>query len=82
MVRESHEYYSRRDWSSLFVTPEAPVNVFTHNLLSSPFHLTPTLHNPLAMSSRIITAEDLKAHTTKDSLWLLINGKGKAESSY
>jgi cytochrome b involved in lipid metabolism len=34
------------------------------------------------MSDRTITFEELKAHTTKDSLWLLISGKGKAESGY
>ena len=33
----------------------------------------------LPMSSKIVTLEELKTHTTKDSLYLLISGKGKAE---
>jgi len=31
------------------------------------------------MSSKIVTYDELKAHTTKESLYLLINGKGKAK---
>ena len=32
---------------------------------------------PFAMSKKIVTYEELKAHDTKDSLYLLINGKGR-----
>jgi len=31
------------------------------------------------MSEKIVTYEELKAHSTKDSLYLLISGKGKTE---
>jgi len=50
--------------------------------VSCPFLPTldpPPLHNLPPMSERIITYEELKAHTTKDSLWLLVSGKGKAK---
>jgi len=31
------------------------------------------------MSEKIVTYEELKAHDTKDSLYLLVSGKGKAK---
>jgi hypothetical protein len=30
--------------------------------------------------SKIVTYDELKAHTKKDSIWLLLNGKGLSPS--
>lgn len=33
------------------------------------------------MSEKIITFDELKAHTTKDSLYLLVSGKGRQSAN-
>jgi hypothetical protein len=34
------------------------------------------------MSDKVVTYEELKAHNTKDSLYLLISGKGEAKNRF
>ena len=34
------------------------------------------------MPEKIVTYEELKAHDTKDSLWLLVSGKGRQSANY
>ena len=40
-------------------------------------HFPPSPQIPLAMASKVITLEDLREHTTKDDIWVLLHGKGQ-----
>lgn len=49
------------------------------DFIHSRFHFTPSPPRPpclLVMSSKVITFDELKAHATKDSLYILLHGKG------
>ena len=46
--------------------------------LPSIFKAIPSLLQiPLAMASKVITLDELREHTTKEDIWVLLHGKGQ-----
>jgi len=63
--------------------PQKSGRILNPELIQDRFHSPPrlllcplSLQIPPVMATKVITLEELRDHTTKDSIWVLLHGKG------